>query len=183
MITRTSRPARHLLGVALLTLAHAHATAETPAPSAFISPEDVSWKTNAFAVARWKTLVGGIEGGQLPARDVQFGQWELAPGAVYHGHRHAVPELYVVLEGSVRWQVGEETRDLGPGDTVLTPPNAVHRMENLGDTPVRTLWFWWAPGGDASVFAAPYEFTEPPVPAPPGVGYDDAERLHAASDG
>lgn len=168
---------RSLLSLALVALAPA-AVAEPPA-SAFIETDQVTWKVNAHNVARWKTLIGGIEGGQLPAKDVQFGVWQLAPGAIYHGHRHAAPEIYHILSGRALWTVGDETREVGAGVSIYTRPGQVHRMENLGDEPVHAIWFWWAPGGDTEVFKAPYEFTEPAPDAPNGTGFAaPAERLH-----
>ena len=163
--------------------------AETPSAAsssdAFLDSASVSWKVNDFAIARWKTLVGGIEGGQLPQEDVQFGLWELAPHAIYHGHRHEVPEIYYILEGSGEWTVGEETRVVGPGMTIYTQPGAVHKMVNRSDMPLRTLWFWWAPAGQRDVFTGDYEFTEesptqPDKVVPWSVESDpNMEKLHA----
>lgn len=154
-------------------------TLRAESPQAFLDADSITWKSNAFAVARWKTLVGGIEGGQLAAEDVQFGLWELAPGAIYHGHHHPAPEIYYILEGQARWQVGDQTRVVTSGTTIHTRPGEVHRMENLTDTPVRAIWFWWAPGGDTEVFKAPYVFTEPAPTQPPEAVFEDpAERLH-----
>ena len=134
-------------------------------PGPFIDNDAITWKVNEFNVARWKTLVGGIEGGQIDADDVQFGIWELAPAATYHGHKHAAPEIYHIVSGSALWQVDDTSREVSAGTTIYTKPGQVHKMINLTDEPVQAIWFWWAPGGDNTVFAAPYEFTEPP-PAP-----------------
>lgn len=145
----------------------------------FLDAGDVVWKVNAFDVARWKTLVGGEEGGQIDEADVRFGLWELAPRAIYQAHRHDVPEIYYVTAGRAQWTVGEETRDVGPGAVIRTPPGAVHRMVNLGDEAVTALWFWWAPEGRREVFSGNYEFTEPAPEQPPGAGFDAAaERLY-----
>ncbi len=153
--------------------------AQTETPEAFVNADDITWKVNEFNVARWKTLVGGIEGGQIDARDVQFGLWELAPRAIYHGHKHEAPEIYHILSGRARWSVGEATREVTSGTTIYTKPGQVHRMVNLTDEPVRAVWFWWAPGGDADVFLAPYEFTEPPPEQPEGALFETpAERRY-----
>ena len=130
-------------------------------PRSFIDESEITWKVNQFNVARWKTLIGGIEGGQIDAEDVQFGLWELAPRAIYHGHKHAAPEIYYVLSGRVLWTVGEQSQEVGSGSAIYTKPGQVHRMENLTDQPAQAIWIWWAPGGDKGVFLAPYEFTEP----------------------
>ena len=156
-----------------------------PAPghtaSAFLDEAAIPWKVNAFEIARWKTLIGGNEGGQLDEADVRFGLWELAPNATYHGHRHDAPEIYFLTAGAAEWTVGAETRRVGPGSVVLTPPGAVHRMVNVSDTPVSAIWFWWAPDGRRAVFEGTYEFTEPAPEQPEGAGFDDGagEQLHA----
>ena len=142
----------------------------------FLDAEDVNWKVNEHAVARWKTLVGGIEGGQIDESDVQFGLWELAPNAIYHGHKHQAPEIYYVLSGKALWTVGEHSREVTAGATIHTPPGQVHRMQNLTDKPLQAIWFWWAPGGDTDVFQSPYVFTEPAPQQP------DNARFKAPSE-
>ncbi len=73
--------------------------------SSFLDESAVTWKVNKFDVARWKTLVGGNEGDQLDQADVQFGRWQLAPGATYHAHRHDAPEIYYIVSGEAEWTV------------------------------------------------------------------------------
>lgn len=48
-------------------------------------------------------------------------------------------ELVYVLEGTLRYTVGGETRDLGPGDSMATPPGAVHAFANPHAVAVRAL--------------------------------------------
>ncbi|MBT5154551.1 MAG: cupin domain-containing protein [Gammaproteobacteria bacterium] len=127
----------------------------------FLDQSEVSWKVNEFNIARWKTLVGGIEGGQIERDDIQFGLWELAPNAIYHSHRHEVPEIYFVTEGKADWTVDGVTREVGQGMTIYTKPGAVHKMVNHTGDSVRAIWVWWAPGGNKEVFAGDYEFSEP----------------------
>ena len=139
------------------------AHAEQPTVSApFINASDVTWKVNDFPIVRWKTLVGGNEGGQIAQPDVQFGLWELAPHAIYHGHRHAAPEIYYVISGNGEWTVGTNSQMVGPGSTIYTAPDAAHKMVNLGDEPLRAVWLWWAPDGRREVFGGAYEYTEAP---------------------
>ncbi len=162
----------------LLVLVCASTSAENPGP--FLDEAEITWKVNEHQVARWKTLVGGLEGGQIDRDDIQFGTWQLAPGAIYHRHRHEVPEIYFITDGRALWTVDDDTREVGPGMTIYTKPGAVHRMENLGDEPVSAIWIWWAPGGDKEVFAGEYEFTEPRPKQPSGSGFQEgtSERLY-----
>ena len=150
------------------------------ATAEFLDDADVAWKVNEHEVSRWKTLVGGNEGGQIPADDIQFGTWELAPGAIYHRHRHDAPEIYFIVDGEALWTVGDETRTVTAGTVIHTKPGEEHRMENRTDAVVKAIWIWWAPGGDASVFSGSYEFTEPAPPEPNGQGFSEGntERLY-----
>ena len=144
--------------------------------SAFLEESEISWKVNEFNVSRWKTLVGGDEGGELAEADVQFGRWQLAPGTTYHAHRHEVSEIYYIISGEAEWTVGNETRRVTAGATILTEPGQVHKMVNLTDKPIDALWFWWAPDGRREVLIGDYEYTEPaPVPMP---GFEGAEKLY-----
>lgn len=149
--------------VAFLMVAASVSIAEQPPAIAgpFLDQSEVSWKVNEFDVTRWKTLVGGIEGGQIDRDDIQFGIWELAPNAIYHSHRHEVPEIYFVTEGKADWTVDGVTREVGPGMTIYTSPGTVHRMVNHTGDKVKAIWIWWAPGGDKEVFSGAYEFVEP----------------------
>jgi len=42
---------------------------------------------------------------------------ELAPNAVVPEHRHPAEQLGLVIRGSVRFRIEDETRELGPGGT------------------------------------------------------------------
>ena len=140
-------------------------------PAAFLDESDISWKVNDFNVARWKTLVGGSEGGQLENDDIQFGLWQLAPGLTYHGHKHDAPEVYYILSGEAEWTVGTKTKKVTAGTTIYTRPGKIHRMVNLTDEPVKTIWFWWAPEGKRKVFTGEYLFTEPAPKQPANSGF------------
>jgi len=82
-----------------------------------------------------------IRVGQLEIRYMQeagngcrMGAFELRvpPGSnVPPPHSHSAnEELVVVLEGTLRYTVGGETRDLQPGDSMATPCGVVHAFSN-----------------------------------------------------
>jgi quercetin dioxygenase-like cupin family protein len=55
-------------------------------------------------------------------------------------HSHANnEEIIYVLEGVLRYTVGAETRDLGPGETMHTPKGVVHAFTNPFERQVRAL--------------------------------------------
>ena len=149
------------------SIVSADTDAEPGVTGPFVEADSVSWKVNDFPVVRWKTLVGGTEGGQIDEPDVQFGLWELAPRGIYHGHRHEAPEIYYVTSGVGEWHVGDQRQQVGPGATVYTAPGKVHKMINLSDEPLRAVWFWWAPDGRREVFSGAYEYTEDPPQVTP----------------
>lgn len=51
---------------------------------------------------------------------------ELAPGAHAREHRHDHEQLGIVLEGQITFAIGDERRDLSPGDTYVIPSNVPH---------------------------------------------------------
>ncbi len=55
-----------------------------------------------------------------------------------HSHTNNEECVYVV-EGTLRYSVGEVTRDLGPGDCMYSPKGAVHRFSNPFAAAVRAL--------------------------------------------
>lgn len=50
-----------------------------------------------------------------------------------HYHRYST-QLFYLLEGRVRFTLGADKLDLGPGDAVHVMPGAIHQLENTGDT-------------------------------------------------
>ncbi len=88
--------------------------------------------------------------GQLEIRYLQqagthceMGCFELRvpPGSnVPPPHSHSAnEELVYVLEGTLRYTVGGETRDLGPGDSMATPRGVVHGFSNPHAATARAL--------------------------------------------
>ena len=147
---------KSLLTITLGWLTIATSTFAQEKTSAFLHESAVEWERNVFPIHRWKTLVGGKE----DTGDILFGTWELAPHAIYHGHKHDAPEIYYVLAGKALWTVGDETQEVTQGTAIYTRPGAVHKMVNLTDEPVQAIWIWWAPNGDREVFKGEYTFTE-----------------------
>jgi len=71
------------------------------------------------------------------------GMFELTvpPGARVppaHSHRDN-EEIVYVLEGTLRYSVDDEVRDLGAGQRMYTPRGSVHAFSNPHDRPARAL--------------------------------------------
>lgn len=78
-----------------------------------------------------RVLVDAEAGG---ARNQSLAEATLAPGQATERHYHAeTEELYVVLAGSGEMEVDGERREVGPGDAVLLPPGAWHRIRTAED--------------------------------------------------
>jgi mannose-6-phosphate isomerase-like protein (cupin superfamily) len=64
----------------------------------------------------------------------------LPPGASTTPHYHPLTEeIYYILEGTGRMTIGEETRDVGPGDAIAIPPGAVHTITATSSVPLKFL--------------------------------------------
>jgi quercetin dioxygenase-like cupin family protein len=66
-------------------------------------------------------LARAVHGEQLTLAVV-----EIEPGAELPEHRHANEQFGMVIEGSLVFRVGGETRTLGPGDTWRIPSETPH---------------------------------------------------------
>ena len=55
--------------------------------------------------------------------------------------RHLGREYGYVLSGRLGVQLGFETHELGPGDSIAFDSTHPHRLWNMGDEPVQGIWF------------------------------------------
>lgn len=58
----------------------------------------------------------------------------LAKGAVLPSHSHVHEQSSNIISGSIRYTVGDETRVVGAGDSVLLLSNVPHSVEVLEDS-------------------------------------------------
>ncbi|HEU0296816.1 MAG TPA: cupin domain-containing protein [Anaerolineales bacterium] len=80
-------------------------------------------------------------------------------------HTHAGPEGFYVLEGSIEFVVGGQSRVGGPGFWALVPSGVAHTFGNVGETPARLL-IVHAPAADAyfAELQALWSGANPPTP-------------------
>ena len=166
-----------LIGAAAIAAVQIALPADVVASDPHVQSSDVRWKTPptkylgaGFAKAfRYKTLIGG-GGAPVRGKNVLFGEAEFAPGAIYVGHRHPAPEIYYIISGEAEWTVGKKTFLAKPGMAIYTPPNTVHRMVNVGDGVLKTIWMWW---GTAKKLGQFPEITEPKAEQPARAKFPD----------
>jgi quercetin dioxygenase-like cupin family protein len=64
---------------------------------------------------------------------------DLADVPTPSAHSHDVEQIVVVLEGSVRMNLGGTERKLTAGDAIVIPPNLVHGAASAGPNVARLL--------------------------------------------
>lgn len=57
---------------------------------------------------------------------------ESDPGQGPRLHRHPYDETWIVEEGNLTFQYGEQQFACGPGDIVIVPPGVAHKFSNDG---------------------------------------------------
>jgi len=95
---------------------------------------------------QWVIKIGGLEirylmdGTQNGAASGMF-ELTVQPGSrVPPEHSHSEnEEIVYVLEGTLRYSVDDETRDLHPGDRMYTQRGSVHAFSNPHDKTARAL--------------------------------------------
>ena len=61
------------------------------------------------------------------------------PGQGPRLHRHPYDETWVVQDGNITFQAGEERLRAGPGDVVIVPAGVPHKFTNDGPGPSRLV--------------------------------------------
>jgi transcriptional regulator with XRE-family HTH domain len=86
----------------------------------------------------WRRLTAGSFPG------VEFLHVEYRPGACSSADgtfmRHAGQELGYLLSGRLKVDVGFDSHELGPGDSISFPATTPHRLRNDGPEPARAVW-------------------------------------------
>ena len=68
----------------------------------------------------------GVLGRAVHSERVTLGLIELDADCVVPEHRHEHEQVGILVEGSMRFRIGAETRELRPGDTWRIPANEPH---------------------------------------------------------
>src|SRR5262245_3663772 len=66
-------------------------------------------------------------------RQQSLAEARLPPGKSTTPHYHPrTEEIYYLLSGRGSMQIGDEVREVGPGDAIAIPPGQVHTITNTG---------------------------------------------------
>lgn len=77
--------------------------------------------------------VGGPPTGSAPAAQQSLAEATVPVGGATTAHYHPVAEeLYFIQRGTGRLRIGDEERDVAPGDCIVIPPGAEHKLTNTG---------------------------------------------------
>ena len=63
----------------------------------------------------------------------------LTPGMEVRPHSHPFEQLAYIVQGQMRFVVGDDVFEAGPGSVIRIPPDVEHYGEPLGDEPVLNL--------------------------------------------
>lgn len=117
---------------------------------------------------RGRILVSGDDtGGRWSLMEYEVAARPVGEPLAYgpHLHRH-IEETFVVQEGALRFLLGEDVRDLGPGDRVCVPPGVRHGFANVSGAAVKLL-VSFHPGGFEQLFVR-HRTDQHPAPAADG---------------
>ncbi len=85
-----------------------------------------------------KTLVPGVDARTFWGERMLVAVVDLDAGAVIPPHSHPHEQVGTVLEGTLSFTIGGETRQVGPGDVWVIPGGVEHSVI-MGDTPARVV--------------------------------------------
>ena len=102
----------------------------------------------------------GVVARPVHGEQVTLALIELAPNSHVPEHRHANEQVGVLVRGSFRLRVGEETREVKPGGTWRIPGDVPHEV-HTGPDGALALEVWSPPRED-------WEQVERQPPRPPG---------------
>ncbi len=81
--------------------------------------------------------------GDIVPGEIQMVNWAtLLPRKSFQAHYHEdMDEVFIILNGKAKMNIGKEELFLGQGDAVIVPLKKIHTMKNLGSQPLDYIVF------------------------------------------
>jgi len=116
------------------------------------SPIEVTGAHCGTSSLLWKRFTDG----NMMWSDLQsFEHVTAPPGGNVGLHVHSrTEEIYFIISGRGRMRVGDESRDVGPGDLILTPLHTAHSFQVVGDEPATFIVMEMVPPAIRAVLPA-----------------------------
>lgn len=68
-------------------------------------------------------------------------EFEVPVGGEVYPHTHPTHEFYFMMSGRGTMTIGDEHREVQPGDLIYIPPDAVHSLRTTGEEAVHCFCF------------------------------------------
>jgi quercetin dioxygenase-like cupin family protein len=78
-----------------------------------------------------REMVTGVKARFIHSSSITIAYWVLDAGASMPEHTHPHEQIVNVLEGEVKYSVGDETQILGEESVLVIPPNIPHGGEAI----------------------------------------------------
>ncbi len=100
--------------------------------------------TQKATLYNWKDLPNevvrkGVSRSGFRGEDVLLVMNKIEPGMDINPHSHPFEQVVYIVEGRVRFHVGDDEMEAGPGSLIRIPPDVVHYAEPIGDEPALNL--------------------------------------------
>jgi quercetin dioxygenase-like cupin family protein len=99
-----------------------------------VSLHQIDWSE-----VEWKNIRPGVDQKAFSGVGATVALHRLMPGHEPRPHSHSNEQIAYIVEGRMRFHIGDEVVDLGPGGIVVIPGGVTHWGEVLGSEPVLNL--------------------------------------------
>lgn len=93
---------------------------------------------NLYELPR-ETVRRGVERAAFRGENCMTVMNWLTPGMQVSPHKHDFEQLVIIVQGRVRFHVGDDVIEAGPGGAIRIPAGVLHHAEPIGDEVVLNL--------------------------------------------
>jgi quercetin dioxygenase-like cupin family protein len=87
-------------------------------------------------------IFGNVEITTYAGEHLQMSMVDIPADGVVEWHQHSNEQMGVLVAGRALFLIGDEVKELRPGDMYLMPPNVPHKVIPLGG-PARAIDFFY----------------------------------------